>query len=54
VRVKVIAYQLVSQRDLRGVGGMYFDLPIAGFPTPGSVEFQTLGAAVALYPPSEG
>ncbi len=50
VRVKVAAYQLVSQGDLRMVGGMFFDRPVAGFPTPGSVEFQTLGTTVALIP----
>jgi len=49
VRLKLEAFQLVTQRDLLPVGGMFFDLNVAGFPTPLSAEFQTLGAMVQLY-----
>jgi hypothetical protein len=49
VRLKLEAFQLVSQRELLPIGGMYFDLNVAGFPTPLSAEFQTLGAMVQLY-----
>jgi hypothetical protein len=49
VRLKLEAFQLVTQRELLPIGGMYFDLNVAGFPTPLSAEFQTLGAMVQLY-----
>lgn len=49
VRVKLEAFQLVTLRDLQPVGGMYFDLNVASFPTPLSAEFQVLGAAIQLY-----
>jgi predicted transcriptional regulator len=51
VRLKLEAFQLVAGEELLvPVGGMYFDLNVAGFPTPLSAEFQTLGALVGLHP----
>ena len=50
VRIKIEVYQLVTQHELPLIGGTYFDLNVAGFPTPRSAEFQALGAAVGLYP----
>ncbi len=49
VRLKLEAFQLVTPRELLAVGGMFFDLNVAGFPTPLSAEFQTLGAMVQFY-----
>lgn len=49
IRLKLEAFQLVPPRELLPVGGMFFDLKVAGFPTPLSAEFQTLGAMVQLY-----
>jgi hypothetical protein len=53
VRLKLEAFQLVAGGELLPVGGMYFDLNVAGFPTPLSAEFQTLGALVGLHPGDE-
>jgi hypothetical protein len=50
VRLKLEAFQLVAGEELLPVGGMYFDLNVAGFPTPLSAEFQTLGTLVGLHP----
>jgi hypothetical protein len=50
VRIKVEAYQLVTLQEMVPVGGLYFDLNVAGFPTPQSEEFQALGAIVELHP----
>jgi predicted transcriptional regulator len=50
VRLKLEAFQLVGGEVLLPVGGMYFDLNVASFPTPLSAEFQTLGALVGLHP----
>jgi DNA-binding MarR family transcriptional regulator len=49
VRVKVSAYQLVSLKDIRPIGGMFFDLNVAGFPTPDSAEVSAVGAVMRLY-----
>jgi hypothetical protein len=49
-RIKIEAYQLVSLKDIRPVGGMFFDLNVAGFPTPDSAEVKALGAVMRLYP----
>lgn len=49
-RIKVEAYQLVTSQDFRLVGGLYVDLNVAGFPTPGSGEIRALGAMVRLHP----
>jgi hypothetical protein len=53
VRVKVEAFQLLAQDDLQPVGGMFFDLSVAGFPTPASGEMQAWGAQVRLHPGGE-
>lgn len=50
VRVKVEAFQLVAQDEIVPVGGLFFDLSIAGFPTPTSGEQQALGAQIRLQP----
>jgi hypothetical protein len=50
VRIKIEVYQLVTQAELIMIGGTYFDLKVAGFPTPDSAEFQALGASVGLIP----
>jgi plasmid stabilization system protein ParE len=49
VQIKVSAYQLVSLKDIRPIGGMFFDLNVAGFPTPDSAEVSAVGAVVRLY-----
>lgn len=49
VRLKIEAYQLLTQKELRPVGGMFFDLNVAGFPTPDSAEVKALGAVMRLY-----
>jgi DNA-binding MarR family transcriptional regulator len=49
-RFKVEGYQLVSLKDIRPIGGMFFDLNVAGFPTPDSAEVKVLGAVMGLYP----
>ncbi len=49
-RLKLDAYQLVSLKDIRPVGGMFFDLNVSGFPTPDSGEVKALGAVIRLYP----
>jgi len=49
VRIKIEAFQLVTLKDLRPLGGMYFDIRVAGFPTPESAELQALGAPIRLY-----
>jgi hypothetical protein len=49
VQVKVSAYQLVSLKDIRPIGGMFFDLNVAGFPTPDSAEVSAMGAVMRLY-----
>ncbi|MBN1565902.1 MAG: hypothetical protein JXA10_18815 [Anaerolineae bacterium] len=53
VRVKVEAFQLITLDDLQPVGGLFFDLNVAGFPTPASSEMQALGAQIRLYPGGE-
>ncbi len=50
VRIKVEAFQLVTLQELLPVGGMFFDLSVAGFPTPASGEMHALGAHVRLHP----
>lgn len=50
VRIRLEVFQLVTVGDLVPAGGMYFDLKVAEFPTPGSAEFQTLGVLVRLEP----
>jgi len=49
-QIKLDAYQLVSLKDIRPVGGMFFDLNVSGFPTPDSGEVKALGAVMRLYP----
>ena len=49
-RIRIDAYQLVSLKDIRPVGGMFFELNVAGFPTPDSGEVKALGAVMRLYP----
>jgi hypothetical protein len=53
VRVKVEAYQLVTLQQIVPLGGMYFDIRVAGFPTPKSSEFQALGAVIKMHPGGE-
>ncbi len=53
VRVKIETFQLIAQDDLQPVGGLFFDLSVAGFPTPASGEVQALGTSVRLYPGGE-
>lgn len=50
LRVRIEAFQLIADGTLSPVGGMVFDLPVAGFPTPESAEFQTLAATLWLHP----
>ena len=49
LRIKVEVHQLVTLRELVLVGGLYFDVNVAGFPTPESGEIQVLGADVGLH-----
>jgi hypothetical protein len=49
-RLKIEGYQLVSLKDIRPIGGVFFDLNVAGFPTPDSAEVKALGAMMQLYP----
>jgi DNA-binding MarR family transcriptional regulator len=49
-RFKIEGYQLVSLKDIRPIGGVFFDLNVAGFPTPDSAEVKALGAVMRLYP----
>jgi DNA-binding MarR family transcriptional regulator len=49
-RLKIEGYQLVSLKDIRPIGGVFFDLNVAGFPTPDSAEVKALGAVMRLYP----
>jgi hypothetical protein len=49
-RFKIEGYQLVSLKDIRPIGGVFFDLNVAGFPTPDSAEVKALGAMMQLYP----
>jgi DNA-binding MarR family transcriptional regulator len=49
-RLKIEGYQLVSLKDIRPIGGVFFDLNVAGFPTPDSAEVKVLGAVMGLYP----
>jgi hypothetical protein len=53
VRLKIEAYQLVAAKDVRPIGGMFFDLNVSGFPTPDSAEAKALGAVMRLYPGGE-
>ena len=53
VRIKIEVFQLIAVGDLQPVGGLFFDLTVAGFPTPASGEMQALGAQVRLYPGGE-
>jgi hypothetical protein len=53
VRVKVEAFQLMALDELQPVGGVFFDLSVASFPTPASGEVQALGATVRLHPGGE-
>jgi DNA-binding MarR family transcriptional regulator len=50
VQFKIEAYQLVASEEIHPVGAMFFDLNVAGFPTPDSGEVKALGAVVQLYP----
>lgn len=50
LRIRIDAFQLIADDALSPVGGMVFDLPVAGFPTPESAEFQTLAATLWLHP----
>jgi hypothetical protein len=50
VRLKIEVYQLVTLKELRPVGGMFFDLNVSGFPTPDSEEKKALGAIIRLFP----
>ncbi|MBN2303262.1 MAG: hypothetical protein JXQ72_02215 [Anaerolineae bacterium] len=49
-RIKIEMYQYVTMQDRRLMGGIYFDLNVAGFPTPASGDMQALGANVELHP----
>jgi hypothetical protein len=49
MRIKIEAHQLVTLERREIIGGMYFDINVASFPTPQSVEFQALGAMVGLH-----
>ncbi len=49
VRIKIEGYQLVSLKDIRPIGGMFFDLNASSFPTPDSAEAKALGAVMRLY-----
>jgi hypothetical protein len=53
VRVKVEAFQLMALDELQPVGGVFFELSVAGFPTPASGEVQALGSTVRLHPGGE-
>ncbi len=48
VRLRLEARQRLETQDLR-VGGVYFDLNVADFPTPQSAEIQALGGTIELY-----
>jgi hypothetical protein len=48
VRIKVEVLQLVAADTIHRLGGMFFDLNVAGFPTPKNAELQTLSTSVAL------
>lgn len=50
VRIRVQAFQLVTLETIVPVGGMFFDLDVAGFPTPDSAEFKALATPVRLHP----
>ena len=54
MRFRLEAFQLMGQQSVLPVGGMVFDLNVAGFPTPASAEFHALGAVVYLYPGGAG
>ncbi len=48
VRIKIVVYQLVDSGAMQLIGGIYFRLNVAGFPTPASAEMQTLAGEVVL------
>lgn len=50
VRVQIEVFQITDNDQSIPVGGMFFDLPIAEFPTPDSAEFQTLATTLRMYP----
>ena len=49
VRLRLEARQAVASGDQARVGGLYFDLNVADFPTPQSAEIQALGGMIDLY-----
>jgi DNA-binding PadR family transcriptional regulator len=49
-RLRIDGYQLVSLKDIRSIGRVFFELNVAGFPTPDSAEVKALGAVMRLYP----
>jgi DNA-binding MarR family transcriptional regulator len=49
-RIKIEGYQFVSLKDIRPIGRVFFELNVAGFPTPDSGEVKALGAEMRLYP----
>jgi hypothetical protein len=49
VRLRLDARQVVDARDRWQVGGLFFDLNVADFPTPQSAEIQALGGTIELY-----
>lgn len=55
LRIAVEVHQFFDEYGTMPVGGLYFDLICAGFPTPQNDEFRALGALVALrvHPPAE-
>ena len=50
VRVQIEVFQTTADDQAVPVGGMYFDLPVAEFPTPDSAEFQTLATMLRMHP----